>query len=124
MAHTYDVCGVGHALVDIQYQVQPEFLANNQIDKGVMTLVDADRQNQLSAAITDENLVPCRSSSTSTTSTPCCLSKNDSTCSVTPPPQPAPLPNLPPTALDSSALSPNLCWLDRREAAAYDDLYR
>ncbi len=54
MARTYDVYGVGHALVDIQYQVQPEFLANNQIDKGVMTLVDADRQVHLSAAITDD----------------------------------------------------------------------
>ena len=26
MARTYDVYGVGHALVDIQYQVDPEFL--------------------------------------------------------------------------------------------------
>ena len=54
MARTYDVYGVGHALVDIQYRVHPEFLSKNQIDKGVMTLVDEDQQNTLIEAITDE----------------------------------------------------------------------
>ena len=34
MARTYDVYGVGHALVDIQYQVAPEFLAEHQSRKG------------------------------------------------------------------------------------------
>ena len=52
MARTYDVYGVGHALVDIQYRVDPEFLAENQIDKGVMTLVDTERQTTLAAALT------------------------------------------------------------------------
>ena len=52
MARTYDVYGVGHALVDIQYRVDPEFLTENQIDKGVMTLVDAERQTALAAALT------------------------------------------------------------------------
>lgn len=51
MTRTYDVYGVGHALVDIQYQVAPEFLAEYQIEKGVMTLVDEARQRTLTAAV-------------------------------------------------------------------------
>ena len=54
MARTYDVYGVGHALVDIQYQVAPEFLAEHQIEKGVMTLVDEARQRNLTAAVGGE----------------------------------------------------------------------
>ena len=51
MARTYDVYGVGHALLDIQYQVAPAFLAEYQIEKGVMTLVDEARQRNLTAAV-------------------------------------------------------------------------
>ena len=54
MTRTYDVYGVGHALVDIQYQVPPEFLAEHQIEKGVMTLVDEERQRHLTAAVNGE----------------------------------------------------------------------
>ena len=54
MTRTYDVYGVGHALVDIQYQVPPEFLAEHQIEKGVMTLVDEARQRHLTAAVGGE----------------------------------------------------------------------
>ena len=54
MDRTYDVYGVGHALVDIQYQVASEFLAEHQIEKGVMTLVDEARQLNLTAAIDGE----------------------------------------------------------------------
>ena len=54
MARTYDVYGVGHALVDIQYQVAPEFLAEHQVEKGVMTLVDEARQRNLTAAVGGE----------------------------------------------------------------------
>ena len=54
MARTYDVYGVGHALVDIQYQVAPEFLAEHQVEKGVMTLVDEARQHHLTAAVGGE----------------------------------------------------------------------
>lgn len=54
MTRTYDVYGVGHALVDIQYQVAPEFLAAYQIEKGVMTLVDEARQRTLTAALNRE----------------------------------------------------------------------
>jgi len=44
---TYDVYGIGAALVDIEYKVDEKFLQKNQVDKGVMTLVDEDRQHQL-----------------------------------------------------------------------------
>lgn len=47
----YDVCGVGHALVDLQFSVGPCELASLGIDKGVMTLVDADRRRAVLCGI-------------------------------------------------------------------------
>ena len=47
----YDVYGIGHALVDLQYPVDPTFLRDHGIAKGVMTLVDEDRQVELQAAL-------------------------------------------------------------------------
>jgi sugar/nucleoside kinase (ribokinase family) len=47
MSEHYDVYGIGNALVDIQYQIEPAFLERNDIEKGVMTLIDEDRQRQL-----------------------------------------------------------------------------
>jgi len=41
---TYDVYGVGNALVDIEYEVSPEQLSELNIEKGVMTLVDQPQQ--------------------------------------------------------------------------------
>jgi len=41
---SFDVYGLGNALVDIQYQVDPEFFKEMDIDKGVMTLIEEDRQ--------------------------------------------------------------------------------
>ena len=41
MERTFDVYGVGHALVDIQYKVEVETLNQLGIEKGVMTLIDA-----------------------------------------------------------------------------------
>ena len=48
---TYDVYGIGHALVDLQYPVDTSFLRNHGIAKGVMTLVEEDRQVELQAAL-------------------------------------------------------------------------
>ncbi len=45
----YDVCGLGNALVDIEYHVDVDDLEALGIQKGVMTLVDEERQ----AAIVD-----------------------------------------------------------------------
>ncbi|MEW6754023.1 MAG: adenosine kinase [Candidatus Latescibacterota bacterium] len=47
MERTYDVYGVGHALVDVQYAVAPEFLPRHGLAKGLMTLIDAERQAEV-----------------------------------------------------------------------------
>ncbi len=43
----YDVYGIGNALVDVEYRVAPEELGKHGLDKGVMTLIDEDRQSDL-----------------------------------------------------------------------------
>jgi sugar/nucleoside kinase (ribokinase family) len=47
MPRLHDVYGVGHALVDLQYAVPAEMLARHGVSKGVMTLVDENRQVEL-----------------------------------------------------------------------------
>ncbi|WP_026955770.1 adenosine kinase [Algoriphagus vanfongensis] len=47
----YDVTGIGNALVDMEFQVTDQFFADNGVEKGLMTLVDEDRQNSLMAVI-------------------------------------------------------------------------
>lgn len=51
MAKKYDVCGIGNAIVDIVTEVDLDFFNKNEIEKGVMTLVDEKRQHQLMKAI-------------------------------------------------------------------------
>ncbi len=43
----YNVYGMGNALLDIEFKVTPDLLQNLGIDKGVMTLIEADRQQAL-----------------------------------------------------------------------------
>lgn len=43
----YDVYGLGNALLDIEFEVSPEVLQDLGIDKGVMTLLDEESQNQI-----------------------------------------------------------------------------
>lgn len=43
----YDVFGIGNALVDKEFEVTETFLAENGIEKGMMTLIDQDKQQQL-----------------------------------------------------------------------------
>jgi len=43
----YDVFGIGNALVDCTYMVDDSFLIENNIEKGVMTLVDKEKQKLL-----------------------------------------------------------------------------
>ncbi len=45
----YDVYAIGNALVDIEYHTSAEKLAALGIDKGVMTLIDKPKQNNLMA---------------------------------------------------------------------------
>ncbi|WP_268035719.1 adenosine kinase [Algoriphagus sp. PAP.12] len=47
----YDVTGIGNALVDMEFQVTDQFFADNGVEKGLMTLVDEDRQNSLMEVI-------------------------------------------------------------------------
>ncbi|MDR7132498.1 sugar/nucleoside kinase (ribokinase family) [Algoriphagus sp. 4150] len=50
----YDVTGIGNALVDIEFKVKDQFFADNGVEKGLMTLVDEDRQNALMQVINTE----------------------------------------------------------------------
>lgn len=47
----YDVYAIGNALVDLEYSVGPDRLTELGIEKGVMTLVDADEQSRLMAEL-------------------------------------------------------------------------
>ena len=47
----YDVFGIGNAIVDIVTEVEYDFFQKNNIEKGVMTLVDEKRQLELMKVI-------------------------------------------------------------------------
>jgi len=47
----YDVYGIGNALVDIVTEVDHDFFTDNEVEKGLMTLVDEKRQLHLMKAI-------------------------------------------------------------------------
>lgn len=51
MEKLYDVYGIGNALVDVVTEVDNAFFEQNEIEKGVMTLVDEKRQHHLMKAI-------------------------------------------------------------------------
>jgi sugar/nucleoside kinase (ribokinase family) len=51
MSKQYDVYGIGNALVDIVTEVDLDFFLRNNIEKGVMTLVDEKRQHHLIKSI-------------------------------------------------------------------------
>lgn len=53
---SFDVYGLGNALVDIQYQVVPDFFGEMGIDKGVMTLIEEDRQLALIGSLGDKEM--------------------------------------------------------------------
>lgn len=50
----YDVFGIGSALVDTEIEVTDDFLAEHGIGKGLMTLVDEDRQDHLIKALCNQ----------------------------------------------------------------------
>lgn len=51
----FDVYAIGNALVDIEYHTTPHKLVELGIDKGVMTLIDEQRQNSLVAQLGDSH---------------------------------------------------------------------
>lgn len=63
----YDVVGIGNALVDIEFKVTDEFFVANHVEKGLMTLVDEERQQQLMQVInTEEAKKQCGGSAANT----------------------------------------------------------
>jgi sugar/nucleoside kinase (ribokinase family) len=52
----YNVYGIGNALVDIEFEVEDSFFKTNEIEKGVMTLVDEERQSKLVKSISGERV--------------------------------------------------------------------
>ncbi len=55
MSKKYDVYAIGNALVDMEFEVHDAFFASHKIDKGLMTLVDEERQNYLLKALGNES---------------------------------------------------------------------
>lgn len=47
MSKKYDVCAIGNALVDYEIEVNDDFFKTNEVEKGVMTLVEEERQGVL-----------------------------------------------------------------------------
>ena len=53
----YDICSLGSALVDVTFQIDDNFsnvLLNKGIQKGGMTLIEKEDQNNLIEGLTDE----------------------------------------------------------------------
>ena len=67
MSTNYDVYGVGHALVDVQYSVPIQFLQSTGVEKGVMTLVDDQRQEELTAALDQDAIASASGGSAANT---------------------------------------------------------
>lgn len=51
MNKKYNVFGIGNALVDYEIEITDEFLESNAVEKGLMTLVEEDRQERLVEAV-------------------------------------------------------------------------
>ena len=39
----FDLLGIGNAVVDVLYETDEEFIKNNQLEKGIMTLIDEEK---------------------------------------------------------------------------------
>jgi len=64
---TYDVYGIGNAIMDLQVQTNDAFLECSNIDKGVMTLVDEARQKKVLAALSEHSVNYCSGGSAANT---------------------------------------------------------
>jgi sugar/nucleoside kinase (ribokinase family) len=58
----YDIYGMGNALLDTEVEIDDGFLARLGIQKGMMTLVDAGRQQELLTALTQHSAAHKRAS--------------------------------------------------------------
>ena len=64
---SYDVFGVGNAIMDMQVRCDDSFLENNGIEKGIMTLVDETRQQLILDALADHDVHYCSGGSAANT---------------------------------------------------------
>ncbi len=64
---TYNVYGVGNAIMDMQVRCEDAFLDRNNIEKGIMTLVDDARQQQVLDALADHQVHYCSGGSAANT---------------------------------------------------------
>ena len=64
---SYDVYGVGNAIMDLQVQCDDAFLASNDIEKGIMTLTEPDRQQAILAALSEHSINYCSGGSAANT---------------------------------------------------------
>lgn len=64
---TFDVYGVGNALVDIQTRVDETFLAEIDVEKGIMTLVDDEQQSKVLGKLGGRSLHRCAGGSAANT---------------------------------------------------------
>lgn len=55
MTKKYDVYGVGNALVDFEFEVHTDTLNHLKIEKGLMTLVDEERQTEILSHVGKSN---------------------------------------------------------------------
>ncbi len=56
---SYDVYGIGNAIMDLQLRVQDTLLGTLEVDKGIMTLVDSPRQNTILAGLDGQPVNRC-----------------------------------------------------------------
>ncbi len=52
----YDVYGIGNALVDMEFKVTEDFFTENNVEKGLMTLVEQERQVELTEALAKNDI--------------------------------------------------------------------
>ncbi len=64
---SYDVFGVGNAIMDLQVRCDDAFLTANGIDKGIMTLTEPARQQEILNALSDHQINYCSGGSAANT---------------------------------------------------------
>jgi len=64
---SYDVYGVGNAIMDLQVQCDDAFLEKNGIEKGIMTLTEPERQQMILDALSNHHINYCSGGSAANT---------------------------------------------------------
>ncbi len=49
--HQFDILGIGNSVVDLLYEVDEEFVKNNKLEKGSMTLIDEDKAEKFYSSL-------------------------------------------------------------------------